>query len=195
MPDNLHHKTVTPEEQIDDLQRSLSEALTQVADHAAALEAKEREVDELRRQKCTDVAEDGFGNVWPPCVIHGCKVTIVRPGKAVCQWCEAAETIEELKADVAQKWACMELMRGDLNNLTAELERVKAERDAARRWLVWFDAGLNLRWKAVARGCTPRQLAEIRETILGGIVGDQDRERFAKDWPASVPVQPPPATA
>lgn len=55
----------------------------------------------------------------------------------------------------------------------------------ARRWLVWFNAGVNLRRNAISRGCTESQLAEIRESILAGIVGEQDREQFEKDWPTA----------
>lgn len=33
-------------------------------------------------------ASDGFGSVWGPCPYHGIKLTVIRPGKAVCQDCE-----------------------------------------------------------------------------------------------------------
>lgn len=32
--------------------------------------------------------DDGFGTLYPPCAKCGTKLTIVRPGKAVCSNCE-----------------------------------------------------------------------------------------------------------
>jgi hypothetical protein len=41
-----------------------------------------------------DTTDDGFGNVWGPCPEHGCKMQVVRPGKAVCPMCDAQPVID-----------------------------------------------------------------------------------------------------